>query len=83
MAGIQTIPLPSRTLPKILKSEVVAKTQNFEIERISLKFSNGVERVFERFKQWPPGVVMIIPMKDKQANFDNFIQCTLPSDLKN
>lgn len=54
-------------LPEILEVKSVANTQIFHIERITLRFSNGVVRDFERLKVWEPGVVMIAAMPDAQT----------------
>lgn len=51
-------------LPQILEVKPVTTTQIFNIERITLKFSNGAQRNFERLKLWEPGVVMIVAMPD-------------------
>ena len=53
--------------PTILGLESVAKTNVFHIEELQLKFSNGEERRFERFKLWPPGILMVIPMPDSHT----------------
>ncbi|MFT6132998.1 MAG: ADP-ribose diphosphatase, partial [Shewanella sp.] len=36
--------------PEILHTEIVAKSRLFQIEQVHLKFSNGVERQYERMK---------------------------------
>jgi ADP-ribose diphosphatase len=50
-----------RNLPQILEIKTVAQTKIFHIESVSLRFSNGEEREFERLKRYEPGIVMIIP----------------------
>jgi ADP-ribose diphosphatase len=54
-------------MPQILEVNEVANSSLFKIEKIKLKFSNGVERDFERLKGWPPGVVMIAPFIDNET----------------
>ena len=36
--------------PEILATEVVAQSRLFKIESLDLRFSNGVERTYERMK---------------------------------
>ena len=48
--------------PEILYTEVVAKSRLFQIEQVHLKFSNGVERQYERMKGGSRGAVMIVPI---------------------
>lgn len=55
------------TLPQIVEIKSVAQTRLFNIETISLAFSNGVKREFERMKEWAPGVVLMVPMLDSQT----------------
>ena len=38
------------TLPTILSVEACAQSRLFTIERVSLRFSNGVERDYERMR---------------------------------
>lgn len=53
--------------PKITGIRSVAQTQLFKIEAVSLEFSNGEKREFERLKEWAPGVVLMVPMKDSET----------------
>lgn len=48
--------------PHILEVKVVAKSRLFEIEEIDLKFSNGVERTYERISSAGRNAVMIVPV---------------------
>ena len=48
--------------PEILHTEVVAKSRLFQIEQVHLRFSNGVERQYERMKGGSRGAVMIVPI---------------------
>lgn len=50
------------TKPKILKARSVAKSRLFEVEALSLRFSNGVERIYERLTSRGHGAVMVIPV---------------------
>ena len=50
--------------PEILHQEIVAKSRLFQIEQLHLKFSNGVERQYERMKGGGRGAVMIVPIYD-------------------
>ncbi|MFT5161664.1 MAG: ADP-ribose diphosphatase [Alteromonadaceae bacterium] len=58
---------PADTLPEILNCEVVAKSRLFTIEALQLKFSNGVERDYERMKGTGRGAVMVIPVLDDET----------------
>ncbi len=53
-----------RELPQILSSEICAKSRFFSIEQVKLRFSNGVERDYERMKGGGHGAVMVVPMLD-------------------
>ncbi|MFG0456834.1 ADP compounds hydrolase NudE [Shewanella mangrovisoli] len=48
--------------PEILHTEVVAKSRLFQIEQVHLKFSNGVERQYERMRGGSRGAVMVVPI---------------------
>jgi ADP-ribose diphosphatase len=47
--------------PEILQRKIVAKSRLFTIEEIHLRFTNGEERHFERFKGRGDGAVLIVP----------------------
>lgn len=51
--------------PEILDSHVVAKSRLFTVECLELKFSNGVERSYERLVPGGSGAVMMVPINDK------------------
>lgn len=53
-----------KNLPEILSQDVVAQSRLFTVEGLHLKFSNGVERHYERMKGSKRGAVMVIPMLD-------------------
>ena len=48
------------TLPQILTRETVGRGRLFEIEQLHLRFSNGVERVYERLPATGPEAVMVV-----------------------
>lgn len=50
--------------PEILKQEVVAQSKLFKVERFDLRFSNGVERTYERLVPGGRGAVMLVPITD-------------------
>ena len=50
--------------PEILKRQETAKTRLFRVEELLLRFSNGVERVYERLCHPPHGAVLIVPLLD-------------------
>lgn len=52
--------------PEILNQKVVAQSHLFKIERLDLRFSNGVERTYERLVPGGRGAVMLIPMIDDE-----------------
>ena len=53
-----------RQLPTILSSKVSAKSKFFTVEQLNLRFSNGVERQYERMKSGGRGSVMVVPFLD-------------------
>lgn len=55
------------TLPEILEVKSVASTKIFHVEQVTLRFSNGEIRDFERLRLWEPGVVMIVAMPDPET----------------
>lgn len=48
--------------PEILATNVVAQSQLFKIESVDLRFSNGVERTYERMKPSGRHAVLIVPV---------------------
>ncbi len=47
-------------VPQILRTRTLAKSRFFTIEEVDLKFSNGVERTYERLPaQGPPAVIVV------------------------
>jgi len=51
-------------LPEILKKSIVAQSRFFTIEELHLRFSNGVERHYERLRPPTRDSVMIVPLLD-------------------
>jgi len=54
-------------LPQVLSSHVCAKSRLFAIEQVKLRFSNGIERDYERMKGSGRGAVMVVPYLDSQT----------------
>lgn len=48
--------------PEILKITPTARSRLFQVEELSLRFSNGAERVYERLASRGNGAVMIVPI---------------------
>jgi ADP-ribose diphosphatase len=56
-----------REKPQILAAETIAHTRVFRIEKVDLRFSNGVEASYERLRSNPRGAVLIVPMLDAET----------------
>lgn len=54
--------MAAKQVPEILTRETVARSRLFRIEAVDLRFSNGVERQFERMQGSGRGAVMIVPV---------------------
>lgn len=50
--------------PEILKVTETARSRLFRVEELSLRFSNGAERIYERLATRGHGAVMIVPITD-------------------
>ncbi len=50
--------------PEILSSQLVAESRFFKIESLRLRFSNGIERDYERMKGSGRGAVLVVPILD-------------------
>lgn len=50
--------------PRILDTRLVTSSRLFGIEELHLRFSNGVERTFERLRTPPIAAVMMVPLMD-------------------
>lgn len=57
-----------RQKPTVLAREIVASSRLFRVEEVQLRFSNGVERVYERLvgRGSGHGAVMIVAMLDAE-----------------
>ncbi len=53
-----------RKKPKILRTELLARTRHFAIEQMDLRFDNGVETRYERLVGSPQGAVLVVPLLD-------------------
>lgn len=53
--------------PEILGTEIVAQSRLFKIEQVHLKFSNQVERQYERMKGNNRGAVMVVPVLNSET----------------
>lgn len=58
---------PQQSLPEVLHSEIVARTDMFRIERRELRFSNGTEVRHERLIGSENGAVLIVPLLDQNT----------------
>ncbi|GLR64641.1 ADP compounds hydrolase NudE [Marinospirillum insulare] len=56
--------MPKR--PTILHSKIVAKSRLFKVEELQLKFTNGVERTYERLVSQGQGAVMIVALNAQE-----------------
>lgn len=52
--------------PQILAQHVLARSRLFAIEEMQLRFSNGVERTYERLAGGGRGAVMMVAMPDPE-----------------
>ena len=52
-----------KQLPHILSLSTVAKSRLFEIQAVELKFSNGIDRTYERFRSFNRDSVMAIAIE--------------------
>ena len=51
--------------PQILDRHIVAQSRLFTIESMDLRFSNGVERTYERLMPGGSGAVMMVPINEQ------------------
>lgn len=51
--------------PTIVGTEVIAESRLFKLESVSLAFSNGEARTYERFNAQRSGAVLIVPWHSK------------------
>lgn len=54
--------MSNQHLPKIVKTQTVAKSRLFEVEQLELHFSNGEQRQYERMKPANHNGVMVVPI---------------------
>jgi len=52
-------------LPEIVNKKVIASTGAFTVEALDLRFSNGVERKYERLRKGGHEAVIIVALSDK------------------
>ncbi len=52
--------------PKILHQSIVSRSRLFTVEAVDFKFSNGVERTYERLVPGGSGAVMMVAMLDDE-----------------
>lgn len=53
--------------PEILERHIVAQSRLFRVESFDLRFSNGVERTYERLVPGGPGAVMLVALLDDET----------------
>jgi len=56
-----------RKKPVCVQLTSIAQSKLFTIEQMQLRFSNGVERVFERIRSGPRKAVLIIPLLNEDT----------------
>lgn len=54
--------MSSKKCPEILNIQTVAKSRLFTVEALDLRFSNGVERTYERMSPTGRSAVMMVPI---------------------
>lgn len=59
--------MSKRSKPTILQQETLATSRIFHIEKLDLRFSNGVEVEYERLCSRSNGAVLIVPMLDEST----------------
>ncbi len=57
--------MTQKKLPDIIQTETLAKSRLFEIQALDLRFSNGVERRYERMKPSGRNAVMLVPVTER------------------
>ncbi|MCV6590862.1 MAG: ADP compounds hydrolase NudE [Marinobacterium sp.] len=75
--------------PKILKVTPTARSRLFQVEELELRFSNGVERTYERLNNRGKGAVMVVALtamdevlliREYAAGLEDYL-LTLPKGL--
>lgn len=57
----------NRQKPEVIRTELIASTRLFRVERRDLRFSNNAEVSYERLISSSTGAVLIVPMLDEQT----------------
>ena len=52
--------------PAVLHRSIVSRSRLFTVEAVDFRFSNGVERTYERLLPGGSGAVMIVAMLDDE-----------------
>lgn len=55
------------TKPQILSVESIARTRLFNVERLGLRFANGVEVEYERLRSGAAGAVLVVALRDAET----------------
>ncbi len=58
---------PVKIHPEILERRIVARSRLFAVEQLELRFSNGVERTYERLLTPPIPAVLVVPLIDPKT----------------
>ena len=53
--------------PEILSTSAVSRSRLFHVEELRLRFSNGVERIFERLNMGHQAAVIVVAMPDPET----------------
>ena len=56
-----------KVVPEVLGSQWLRHSRHFHIEQLQLRFSNGVERTYERINPGFDRAVMVVPMLDDET----------------
>jgi len=56
-----------REKPEIIGTETIACTRIFRIEKVQLRFSNGIQASYERLRSNSRGAVLVIPLLDPET----------------
>jgi ADP-ribose diphosphatase len=56
-----------RHKPTVTSTEIIARTRQFQVERIGLRFTNGREVSWERLKSPARGAVLVVPLLDSET----------------
>jgi ADP-ribose diphosphatase len=67
MTKQNTLDLNDKIKPLVMKEQWLCHSQLFHIQQQTLKFSNGVERTYERINPQHQRAVMVVPMLDEET----------------